>query len=378
MSAGAIAGLAGWWRPEGFALAPMVVILAGMAALSAGPVSRAWPTVRRAALGALAAFLPLAGLWLWFRVSYFGNVLPTSAVMKGHGFHPLNAIASALFYGLALLPLMVLLMIGRRGRRLPRGWWVLFVALAIMSSVWVLLDMSLNWWFRMQWPLFLVLAFLAITLATRGGALSHPRWKAIEVTAMFTAVVLCVAYFICPATCTSRHPLQLQLSPHSPLRIRPTFVWQLLRQVSSRCPWTRAVWHWTPGVSMTEASPILEGIRWAIDSGNSSQTSSSFMATAHPTPSTKKAARLLAMSAGQPWLTSCTRMLTQTASRLCARRRQLGATYGASLSPQTFPHRCGARSRAIHFKDGSLFRPANPFALLADDRGIGRSIGVSY
>jgi hypothetical protein len=198
LSAGAIAGLAGWWRPEGFALAPVVVILAGMAALSAGPVSRAWPTVRRAALGALAAFLPLAGLWLWFRVSYFGNVLPTSAVMKGHGFHPLNAIASALFYGLALLPLMVLLMIGRRGRRLPRGWWVLFVALAIMSSVWVLLDMSLNWWFRMQWPLFLVLAFLAITLATRGGALSHPRWKAIEVTAMFTAVVLCVAYFHMP------------------------------------------------------------------------------------------------------------------------------------------------------------------------------------
>jgi hypothetical protein len=195
MSAGAIAGLAGWWRPEGFALAPMAVILASMAAISAGPISRAWPVVRRAALGALAAFLPLGGLWLWFRVAYFGNVLPTSAVMKGHGFHPANASGSALFYGLALLPLVVLLMMGRRGRTLPRGWWVVFVALTIMSSVWVLLDTAMNWWSRMQWPLFPVLAFLAITLVTRGGPLPHPRWNANEVFAMFSAVVICVVYF---------------------------------------------------------------------------------------------------------------------------------------------------------------------------------------
>ena len=105
------------------------------------------------------------------------------------------------------------------------------------------------------------------------------------------------------------------------------------------------------------------------------------MATAPQIPSTKKTARLLVMSAVAPWLISCTRMLTQTASRLCVRRRQqLGATYGASLSAQTFPRRCGARWRTTHFKDASLLRAtkASVCAIRSRPWGLGWSIGVLW
>lgn len=196
VSAGAIAGLAGWWRPEGFVLGPIVMMLACIAATIFRPMSGSWRVVYRAAIGALVAFLPVSVLWLCFRVVYFGNVLPTSAVMKGHGLHPDNAIASALFYALGLLPLVVLLMIDGRGRVTPPSrWWVLLVALALMCSVWALVDTTMNHWSRMQWPLFPVLAFLTITLIREGGSVRRAPWSAIDVMLVFLVVGVSIASF---------------------------------------------------------------------------------------------------------------------------------------------------------------------------------------
>lgn len=88
---GSLAGLAGWWRPEGFAFSLLTGVVSVM--MMTGPQRRVpWRDLWRWA----AAFLVLAGSWVAFRVLYFGQLLPTSAVMKGGSGLSWGSVVSAI------------------------------------------------------------------------------------------------------------------------------------------------------------------------------------------------------------------------------------------------------------------------------------------
>lgn len=232
-SAGTAAALAGWWRPEGFAFGPLVVlfgILLTSPRDSVGPLRYAtvWTSL-------LVPFASVAAGWAILRITYFGNLIPTSGVMKSGSLHAENAVFSIQFYASLLLPLIAILVVLKSGRHTSRSWWItsavliaplmwvnaalpqdfwgrirmpfaptvsviatvailvpLVVGLAIVgvrrgdrswlfpialltcSLAWIGLATTLNWWGRMQWPLVPVLAVIAVHFAVGAQASEQP------------------------------------------------------------------------------------------------------------------------------------------------------------------------------------------------------------
>ncbi|MCW2512736.1 MAG: hypothetical protein JWR11_1778 [Mycobacterium sp.] len=232
--AGAAAGIAGWWRPEAFAFGPLAVFFGLLLTRRAG-------THRTTSVATLCALMVPFGLfvfwWVALRIDYFGQLLPTSAVMKSGSLHGANALFSLQFYGSLLLPLMGVLVATMLGRGATRSWWIgallltaplmwanaalppdfwkkvgltfvptvadvatlavflpvvvalgvlgvrrrdgswlLPVALLTFSLAWIAIATTLNWWGRMQWPLVPVLAAIAAGHAVAAGnALSPAR-----------------------------------------------------------------------------------------------------------------------------------------------------------------------------------------------------------
>lgn len=225
-AAGLTAGIGGWWRPEAFALGPLAVVFGVLLTWNAGGRR----TLVLSACGAfLAPFAAMVLLWIGFRISYFGQLLPTSAVMKSGAVHVDNAVFSLEFYCSLLLPLLGVLISRALGERSARSWWIaaavliapalwvnaalpqdfwnkigipfatdvctvaavvvlvpVLVALAgvgyrrrtrawvlpaaimTFSLVWTAIATTLNWWGRMQWPLLPVLVAIAATAVVAG------------------------------------------------------------------------------------------------------------------------------------------------------------------------------------------------------------------
>jgi hypothetical protein len=130
-AAGAAAGLTGWWRPEGFAFGPLAVLSGLVITMHA----RRRP-LRSTVIALLTPYLLVLLGWVIFRVTYFGQLLPTSAVMKGGSFHPLNALYSVQFYGSLLLPVVGVLLVVATGSDRARSWW-LSAAVLVASLVWI-------------------------------------------------------------------------------------------------------------------------------------------------------------------------------------------------------------------------------------------------
>lgn len=285
IAAGVIAGLAGWWRPEGFVIAPLFVAL-GLLMVPTG-FSIRW--IRPGFYAALPFLALLAG-WILFRVTYFGNLLPTSAVMKGGGFASSNFLLTLQFVTTALLPAIGLIMvIGLMSRRpnwlgagillgisliwingsIPSFWWdrvgfpmvpgisdfmtslvliPLLLAIAIISirrgsrlwlvplvlliisAFWVMFETTLNWWMRMQWPLVPVVGALILTLVLPGSthviaATSRVWWQRISFSVLF---IIPISLFHLPWGGYSEFPFHaavsraLELVDTSDLRIAST------------------------------------------------------------------------------------------------------------------------------------------------------------
>lgn len=221
-AAGAVAAIAGWWRPEGFAFGPLVVLFGLLLTARAGGSHPLRSLVVWASL--FTPYLLLVAGWAALRLSYFGNLLPTSAVMKSGSLQGDNAAFSLQFYGSLLLPMIGALVVVVLARRATtRNWWIasavltaallwvgaalspdfwdrvhlpfmptvsviasvvvlvplllavavagvrrrdgswLFpVALLVCSLAWIAIATTLNWWGRMQWPLVPVLAAIAV------------------------------------------------------------------------------------------------------------------------------------------------------------------------------------------------------------------------
>ncbi|MEI6454541.1 MAG: hypothetical protein WCO31_08105, partial [Actinomycetes bacterium] len=119
-AAGTCAGLAGWWRPEGFVFGSMAV-LAGLL------LTRQTKLHKADQYNFAAIILPFALLfvgWIAIRLLYFGQLVPTSGVMKGGGIAPSNALASLEFYVTLLLPIVALVFMVTTVSWTTGGWFV--------------------------------------------------------------------------------------------------------------------------------------------------------------------------------------------------------------------------------------------------------------
>jgi hypothetical protein len=155
-ASGLLIGLAGWWRPEGFVLG--IMLLAATAALLTG----IRPIRVSDSLWVLLPASSTLGAWVLFRLIYFGQLLPTSAVMKvDAGLHLVNGQKSALFIVGALLPLLAMAAVLALFVKTPR-FWVIVVLLGVSSAVWVMVALTMNWWDRMQWPLVPAIAVVTV------------------------------------------------------------------------------------------------------------------------------------------------------------------------------------------------------------------------
>lgn len=144
---GIAAALLGWWRPEGFVLAPLVV---AAALLVGGPKPRQPATSRRLCWWpGLAAFGVVALAWVAFRLLYFGQLLPTSAVLKADGLHPANALFSLQFLTALTLPVLAVLLARALGGSARA--WVAVTALLVLSLAWIPSVASENRW-NEYWP----------------------------------------------------------------------------------------------------------------------------------------------------------------------------------------------------------------------------------
>ena len=189
---GLLIGLAGWWRPEGFAIA--IMLLAVTFAFLYGTHAIRISDFLWIMFPASTALVS----WMLFRILYIGQLLPTSAVMKVDvGFHWGNGPGSALFIVGALLPLLSIAAVFALFTRSSR-FWIILVLLIASSAIWVTVSPTMNWWNRMQWPLVPAIAVLTtlwiVNTATISGGPKIPdnlfkNWAAIGMAAACIAAV---------------------------------------------------------------------------------------------------------------------------------------------------------------------------------------------
>jgi len=166
---GALAGLCGFWRPEGFALSLVVMLLAFVAGLNFcfARINRrcVWLAARRTTVGYLATLAS----WVALRLIYFGQLLPTSAVNKvSPGSRlSLDTLGDPLYYYVITLSWLWL------GTLLVSFWlarWSLalipMVSVLIASIIWLPTELTFNWWGRIFWPLLPVLGALSLSLVS--------------------------------------------------------------------------------------------------------------------------------------------------------------------------------------------------------------------
>jgi len=146
---GTLAGLAGWWRPEGFLFSLLFLAFSVFSILF---FDYLWiNTLKKILWKIITPYAILFVSWCVFRLIYFGHLLPTSAAMKAEsGLHISNFGETFKFLIQLILPILIIsLLISTR--RMYLFIFILFIA--IVSSCFLPISTTLNWWHRMQWPL---------------------------------------------------------------------------------------------------------------------------------------------------------------------------------------------------------------------------------
>lgn len=201
--AGLSAGLSGWWRPEGFVLSIFAELIVPFSNFQ---TDRFGPKLRIQKKEFLTFCLPYAlsvMIWISFRILYFGNLLPTSGVLKAEaGIHPLNSIAALEFYFKSLLPLLVLFVFVALLKNLSRVW-ILMGFLVLVSLIWMPITTTLDWWNRMQWPIIPVIAFLVTSMIAQNSTLKRQD----RIFFQFSEIFVVFALFLSPLMVVHGSPL---------------------------------------------------------------------------------------------------------------------------------------------------------------------------
>ena len=160
-------GLAGWWRPEGFALGILVAAAGYFAKCSwnAGYVK----VSGRQLLSFLGGVAAAAAAWVCFRMIYFGQLIPTAGVNKIAVSNQRDWLEPLAYYGSVLAWLWVaLLLVAALRVRIDVVWKPAFF-LVVVCVFWSLFSLTWNWWGRVFWPITPVLALFVVThIATTG------------------------------------------------------------------------------------------------------------------------------------------------------------------------------------------------------------------
>lgn len=210
--AGALAGVSGWWRPEGFFFGVLVLFAAVLMS-------------RRKKLSELVAdlsfalipYFTLVALWIIFRLAYFGQLLPTSALMKSGRFTVSNGLFSLQFY-VTLIFVIVALAIygfGFLGKK-PKLW--LALAIPVLSLCWIGAAIPTSWWARLHVefvPTLSNIASLAILVPMLIGFCFSKAWRDRVPIIVFTLSLglTCAAWIAIETTMNWWGRMQWQMVP---------------------------------------------------------------------------------------------------------------------------------------------------------------------
>jgi len=146
-------------RPEGY-------LYVGILLAAALVIGVPW---RR--LAASAGIIVGSGLvFLAWRWHTFGYPLPNPYYKKGSGSLHSDGFASAahFLWDVALIPVVVLVVVGPFLRPVDRRRWAAYLlAIVAMLTMWSLLSSEMNFLYRFQYPLFVVSLFMVADLLTR-------------------------------------------------------------------------------------------------------------------------------------------------------------------------------------------------------------------
>ena len=156
---GSIVGLAGWWRPEGFILAPMVLVLAVYAGIRSAPKdNRAELThsvVFTWLLRLATSYSLLVVAFVIFRLQYFGQLFPTSGTNKFtiptdpeavlNLVRSGGALAGARYYASALFLLLLAAVAVSLPKHSARRIVEIGLILSLLSVVWLPFSLTFNW-----------------------------------------------------------------------------------------------------------------------------------------------------------------------------------------------------------------------------------------
>ena len=210
---GLMAGVVGWWRPEGFAIGPILAIFAIL-------ISADWrelkstPMIRTIGFSVVGLLIPIIA-WIVFRILYFGHLLPSSAVMKSGSLTRVNALETLQFLVLTLLPVIaavVVVGLAKRNRLL-----IFLIAIIASSLLWIPVTLHLNWWNRMQWPLVIPLGLLAIASvsARHTSSPNSPRTAPRPNVNVVSAILLAALGIATLRTFTVSEPPYTSYQPHT-------------------------------------------------------------------------------------------------------------------------------------------------------------------
>ena len=153
---GTVAGLI---RPEGFLIAGVFIATAAVV------VGR--PLLRLPLLS--GALLLLAGLaFLLSRWAYFGFPLPNPYYKKGGGTLHLDGLEESIRFArtVGALPIFLLIAIAVLGS-FSRRWIAYIGCTGVLLGMWLLLSSEMNYNYRFQFPIFVVLLLMVIDLGSR-------------------------------------------------------------------------------------------------------------------------------------------------------------------------------------------------------------------
>lgn len=163
-SIGALVGICGVWRPEGFFFGPLLIVAGYLTASYALSGSFDIDKIFKYFIIVFSGYIIVVSIYLIFRYYYFGSIFATSAVNKASTllFNFDTVISSAFFYFVSVIFFILLAFIGLL-YRLPK-LFPFAIIFFISSSVWAGLSLTLNWWMRVQWPIVPSLGFILLAI----------------------------------------------------------------------------------------------------------------------------------------------------------------------------------------------------------------------
>lgn len=186
---GILAGSVGWWRPEGFALGPMIAVFAVLTSINWNDLNRS-ELPKRLSYLIVGILVPVVA-WTIFRIVYFGHLLPSSGVMKSGSINRVNLLETMQYLSLTLLPVIAVVIVVSIAK--PNRIGVLLLALIAFSAIWMPITLQLNWWNRMQWPLIIPLGLIAVATVAVNSRSYREVGGALLLTQVNTFAVLILA-----------------------------------------------------------------------------------------------------------------------------------------------------------------------------------------